>query len=167
MILITNIQLDLDNVYSWCVENAIMMNVKKNKSMIFGTRYKLANTPQIQFHVNNRKLECVPSYKYLGTHLDSELTFVKQSNETIKSISYKLYFIEKIKRFLNTGTLLKLYEAYIQPYFDYNDIFLETTTAQQYDRLVKLQRRCLRRCLPENRKIGNDDIYNITGVNKL
>ena len=163
----TNIQSDLDNVYRWCKENAIMMNIKKTKSMAFGTKHKLANTPQSQFHVNDLQLECVPSYKYLGTHLDSELTFVKQSNETIKSISYKLYFIGKIKRFLNTDFLLKLYKAYIQPYFDYNDIFLETTTARQYDRLVKLQRRCLRRCLPENRKVGNDNIYNITGVNKL
>ena len=167
VVLRANIQTDLDNVSQWCMENAIMMNVKKTKSMTFGTRHKLTNTPQEQFSVNNRQLECVPFYKYLGTYLDSELNFVKQSNETIKSISYKLYFMGKIKRFLNTHTLIKLYKSYIQPYFDYNDIFLETTTARQYDRLEKLQRRCLRRCLPDDVKIGNNGIYNVTGVNKL
>ena len=120
------------------------MNVKKNKSMIFGTRQNIVELDQRSFHVNNRQLEIVPFYKYLGTHLDSELNFVKQSNETIKSISYKLYFLEKFKQFLSTNSLLKLYKSYIQPFFDYNDIFLETATCRQYDKLAKLQRRCLR-----------------------
>ena len=162
-----NLQSDLSNVFHWCNENAILMNVKKTKSMMFGTRQRLKDIPQAPFYVNGRQLECVPSYKYLGTHLDSELTFVKQSNETIKSISYKLYFLGKIKKFLNTDILLRLYKSYIQPYFDYNDIFLETTTARQYDRLERLQRRCLRRCLPENRKVERDDLYRITGINRL
>ena len=139
-ILRTNIQKDLTTVSSWCNENAIMMNVKKTKSMLFGTRYRLRETQMPEFHVDNRPIECVTSYKYLGTYLDSELTFVKQSNETIKSISYKLYYLGKIKRFLNTDIMLKLYKSYIQPYFDYNDIFLENTIALQYDKMVRLQR---------------------------
>ena len=57
--------------------------------------------------------------------------------------------------------------SHIQPYFDYNDIFLENTTAKQYDKLTRLQKRCLRRCLPDNQKIDRDEIYNITGINKL
>ena len=98
---------------------------------------------------------------------NSELNFVKQSNETIKSISYKLDFLGKIKRFLYTDILLQLYKSYIQPYFDCNDIFLETSTAQQYDRLERMQRRCLRRCLPENRKVDKNNIYTVTGINRL
>ena len=161
------IQQDLNNVQSWCIRNAIMMNVKKTKSMVFGTRQKVAEDNNVHFFVNNRPLEIVPLYKYLGTYVDSELNFVRQSNETIKSISYKLYFLDKIKIYLNTESLLRLYKAYIQPYFDYNDIFLENTTAKQYDKLTRLQKRCLRRCLPDNQKIDRDEIYNITGINKL
>ena len=166
-VLHTSLQNDLNAVFKWCNKNAIMMNVKKTQSMVFGTRQRLAELGQFNFSIDNRQLETVPSYKYLGTYLDSELNFVRQSNETIKSISYKLYFLGKIKSLLCTNTLIKLYKSYIQPYFDYNDIFLETTTARQYDRLVKLQRRCLRRCLPENIKVDNNEVYNITGINRL
>ena len=165
--LFTHLQSDLDSVASWCTKNAIMMNVKKTKSMIFGTRHRLNRIPQAVFNVRNRQLESVSCYKYLGTFLDSELNFIRQSNETIKSISFKLYFIGKIKRFLNTDTLIKLYKSYIQPYFDYNDIVLENTTARQYDRLERLQRRCLRRCLPENIRVDKNEIYSITGINRL
>ena len=48
------------------------------------------------------------------------------------------------------------------PYFDYNDIFLETTTVKQYDKLMRL-----RRCLPENLKVHRNDIYGLTGINRL
>ena len=111
------------------------MNVEKTKTMIFGTRHRLKEVSQTTFHVKNRSPECV--YKYLGTYLDSELIFVKQSNETIRSISYKLYYMGKM--LLNMKILLKLSKSCIQPCFDYIDIFLETTTVRQYDKLARLQ----------------------------
>ena len=166
-ILRSNIQTDLDNITPWCKNNAILMNVKKTKSMVFGTRQRLKEVPKPLFRVDDRILECVPSYKYLGTFLDSELNFIRQSNETIKSVSYKLYFLGKIKKILNTDILIRLYNSYIRPYFDYNDIFLETTNARQYDRLVRFQRRCLRGCLPGNLKLDRNEIYSVTGINKL
>ena len=135
-----NIQYDLNTVHTWCKNNAIMMNVKKNKTMLFGMRHRLADVDKLGLYANNRLLECVPFYEYLGTYLNSELNFTKQSND-------------KIKTYLNTSTLVKLYKSYIQPYFDYNDFFLESTTVRQYDKLVRLQGRCLRRCLRENQKV--------------
>ena len=95
-ILKANIQHDLDHVSTWCKLNDIMMNMKKTKTMMFGTRHKLSQLDLIQIHVHGRCLECVPSYKYLGTFVDSELNFIKQSNETIQSVSYKFYFLGKI-----------------------------------------------------------------------
>ena len=44
-----NMQSDLDSISSWCTNNAILMNVKKTKSMVFGTRYRLKQTPQPVF----------------------------------------------------------------------------------------------------------------------
>ena len=93
-VLKANIQHDLDNVSIWCKRNAIMMNVKKKETMVFGTKYKLLQLDHCQL----RPLECVPSYKYLGTYVDSELNFIRQSNETIRSVSYKYYFLGKIKK---------------------------------------------------------------------
>ena len=86
------------------VGNAVLMNVKKTKSMLFGTKYKVKEVDKPSFHVDQRPLECVLHYKYLGTYLDTELNFIRQSNETIKSISYKLYYLSKITKFLNTSS---------------------------------------------------------------
>ena len=143
------------------------MNVNKTKTWKFGRRQKLKNSDHLTLYVDDRLVECVPSYKYLGTYLDSDLNFIRQSNETIKFISYKLFYLGKIKCFLNTEILLRLYRAYIQLYFDYNDIFLDVTTVRQYDKLIRLQRRRLRRCLPENVKVDRNEVYSRTGINRL
>ena len=112
-ILKTNIQHDLDHVSTWCKLNDIILNMKKTKTMMFGTRHKLSQLDPLQIHVNGRRLECVPSYKYLGTFVDSELNFIKQSNKTIKPVSYKFYFLGR--------NVTETRKSYIQPYFDYND----------------------------------------------
>ena len=129
-------QRDLDNTQKWCTQNAILMNVKKTKSMSFGTRQRLRDEAPPVFSIDGRLLESVPHYKYLGTFVDSELNFTRQAIETTKLVSYKLYFLSKIKRYLNTDSLIRLYKAYIQPYFDYNDIFLENCHYRPYDKLA-------------------------------
>ena len=93
--------------------------------MVFGTRYQLKHQARISFTIEGKELELVPHYKYLGTYVDSELNFTRQSNKTIKLVSYKLYFLTKIKKYLNTLLLIQLCKAYIQPFFNYNNIFLE------------------------------------------
>ena len=37
--------------------------------------------------------------------------------------------------------------------------FLETITARQFEKLIKLQGRCLQRCLPENMRVDKNEIY--------
>ena len=57
--------------------------------------------------------------------------------------------------------------SHIQPYYDYSDHFLETTTVGEYDKSVKLQRSCLRRYLLEIIKVDKNEIYNVTGIYRL
>ena len=59
------------------------MNIKKTKYMKFGTRQKLETVDAPNQQLHNVRIEHVDHYKYLGTFLDSKLTFVKQANETI------------------------------------------------------------------------------------
>ena len=112
-------------------------------------------------------LEIVPHYKYLGTFVDTHLTSTKQAAETCKSVSFKSYCLSKIKKYLDTDSMIKLYKAYIQPYFDNNDIFNSTSTSYYQNKLIKLQQRCLRNCLLATRKYEKLELHILTGVNSL
>ena len=126
---VSDLQADLTNLNNWCKMNEICINISKSKSMVFGTRYQVKHCDPPNVTLGNIGLEIVPHYKYLGTFVDSYLTFTKQAAETCKSVSFKAYFLSKIKKYLNSETMIKLYKAYIQPYFDYNDIFNSTSTS--------------------------------------
>ena len=41
------------------------------------------------------------------------------------------------------------------------------TIGRQNDKLVRLQRHCLRRCLPENVKVDRNEIYQTVAVDRL
>ena len=63
--------------------------------------------------------------------------------------------------------MIKLYKAYVQPYFDYDDIFNSTSTSYYQSKLIKLQQRSLRNFLPATRKYEKQEFHILTGVNSL
>ena len=117
------------------------MNIKKTKYIKFGTKYRIENFIKQSIILNGNPLDEVTNYKYLGTFLDSELNFVRQANETIKIVNHKLYCITKIKPYISSSMMLQLYKSYIQPLFDYNDIFLENTHVRLKTKLINLRSR--------------------------
>ena len=71
------INLDLEKISKWCLDNKLSLNTKKTKAMNFSTK-ALDNTwikPTLT--INNDIVEFAPTYKYLGMTLDSKLTFKK------------------------------------------------------------------------------------------
>ena len=58
----TNHQNDLTCVQTWCTKNAILMNVKKTKSMVFGMHHHIKNLPPPNFLIDGNVLELVPHY---------------------------------------------------------------------------------------------------------
>ena len=122
-----HIKYDLERLQEWCLQNAITMSVKKTKFMKFGTRQKLETIDIPNISINNTPLDHVENYKYLGTFLDSKLNFERQANETIKIVNHKLYCISRIKPYISSETMILMYKAYIQPIFDYNDLYLDNT----------------------------------------
>ena len=85
----------------------------------------------MDFHVRQTLLsisvEKADSYTYLGTLLYSNLNFTCQANETIKLVNFRLHCLSRIKSHVSSEVMITLYKSYIQPYFDYNDVFLKNT----------------------------------------
>ena len=69
--MIRNVQLDLDNVNSWCQRNRLKLSESKSKVLLFGSLEKLKNVDYTQtVHIGGTYLEFVDRYKYLGVNLD-------------------------------------------------------------------------------------------------
>ena len=128
---------------------------------------KIDKVPKLTINFKGKNIEQVNTYKYLGIHLDSSLSFKEQINEVSKLVSHKAYCLAKIKRFVGTRIACQLYKTYVQPYFDCSDIFYVTANQHSISKLKSLQKRCLRSCIPNNIVIDSEQLFTITGVNRL
>ena len=75
---------ELDKVYQWLIQNRLSLNVKKSKYMIFN-KTKTKILPNIALTINNKPIERVTQFKFLGYHLDQILKLQKKA---IRIINY-------------------------------------------------------------------------------
>ena len=74
------LNLALENVANYFIENRLSLNCTKSKVMCFGTSPMMAKMPDMNIVHNSMRLEVVHECKYLGVLLDSCLTFTSNTN---------------------------------------------------------------------------------------
>jgi hypothetical protein len=112
--------------------------------MLIGTYQSLAKMPEISIHINNEPLHKVTISKYLGMFIDSNLKWDDHINNMIPKISAKIGILRSLKKIIPTETLQQLYNAIVQPHFDYGDAVYNSAFQTSKTRLQKLQTRAAR-----------------------
>ncbi|CAH0703369.1 unnamed protein product [Spodoptera exigua] len=117
---------------------------EKSKVCIFKNGYK---KDIIDIRINNRSLQVVDSYKYLGLWLDRSLRWAKHINEIKEKLSK---FINAFKMLMGSGWgihpshLRRLYIAIIRSRIDYASFLYDNSCQTHLNKLIKIQNQCLR-----------------------
>ncbi len=98
----------------------------------------------MRIHINNEPLNQVTVSKYLGMKIDSNLKWDDHINAIMPKISSKIGILRSLRKIVLTETLKLLYNAIVQPHFDYSDIIYDSASKTNKDRLQKLQTRACR-----------------------
>ena len=146
---------DLNVLMIWFCVNKLTINVDKTKVMLFATKNMLRRAQFLDISVDDKTLQYVRQFNYLGVKLDSRLTFEMHASESIRLMSHKIYLLMKIRGYVDKKQALTIYKSKVMPYFDYGDIFLIGTHVKTRDMLQKLQNRALRLAL------GRDSQHNV------
>ena len=72
--------------------------------MVYGSQQKVKRAKDVEIKVKYRKLQIVPSLKYLGMSLDSTLNY----NHHIASVIHRLTLLGKMKRYLRDDTAIEI-----------------------------------------------------------
>ncbi len=89
-----NIQLAVEGVEKWAIENDMQINTNKTKHMVINQQKQHVS---IQPTRNNQTLEQVTNYKYLGAIINEELDSDEQWNSTSKKTNCHIYLIKTLK----------------------------------------------------------------------
>ena len=165
--LVKCMQTALYRLQTWCNSNKLTLNPSKTKMMIFGTRPALKKVGNISLVMGGRKIQKVPTFKYLGFTLDSSLSFSSHITDVIKKVIHKRLLLSKIRPFLTEGVALSIYKMMILPYFDYCDIVYQGACVRELDKLQRLQNKCLKTCLNLHRLVDTDLVHSRAKCSQL
>lgn len=109
------LQSDLNAISSWCNTWRMELNISKCKSM----RVSRRNNTLPAYHINNTPLDCVSSYKYLGVHVSSDLTWKTHIAHVISNTNRSLGYLRRNFSRAPQSLKLMLYKTLIRPKLEY------------------------------------------------
>ena len=155
----TQLNFELDNIYRWLVANRLTLNVSKTEYMIIGSRHnlgKIKKDPTIK--IGSETVNRVHTSKSLGVIIDDKLKWENQIDSISKKVSRGIGAIKLIKPYLPKKCLTQVYNALVQPYFDYCSLVWQNCKLELQSKLQKLQNRAARIITGDNWEICSKDV---------
>ena len=132
----------MDRISSWCIRNALILDLKKGKTeeILFGTSKILSMQSDSFSHEN---IHFATSYKHLGIEFDQTLNLNSYFNTIYKKSKSRLKILCRIRTHLDNQSAKLLYQSMLVPLFTYCGILQLNYCASQKMRLEALHRRAL------------------------
>ena len=146
---ITNIEVklnkDLENIHQWLLANKLTLHMDKTEYMIAGSRQrinKIENDPDIR--LGNDNIKRVKETKTSGIIIDDHLKWNTHIDNVVAKVSRAIGLIRHMKMFVPQATLISVYNAIVQPHFDYCSLVWDIGNAYSLEKLQKMQNRAAR-----------------------
>ena len=140
---------ELHKVYEWLTANKLTLNIKKSNFIIFHPYQK-----KIDYQVNLRifdndsktflPLEQKSYVKYLGVLIDSNLSWKYHTGHITSKISKTVGIIARLRYYVPTSVLLRIYQSLIFPYLSYAIVVWGHAAQTYINQILVLQKRALR-----------------------
>ena len=129
---------DLHKVSLWTYKWKMSFNPdppKQSQEVIFSRKINKVHHPPLLF--NNSTIQQISSQKYLGIHLDEELTFKHHINEKINKAYKGIVIIRKLNNILPRSALLTIYRSFIRPHLDYGDVIYDQPENESFSSKIE------------------------------
>ena len=133
---------DLNNIFNWISANNLTLNLKKSQLLIIAPNLKFSNDV-----LNTQSPACeiktIFKAKYLGILFDNRLNFFAHIKILEVKIVRSVGILNKLKYFLPSSALLKLYYALIHSHFNYGLAVWESIYPTYLNKLKLLQNKAI------------------------
>lgn len=136
------LQLALDQLSLWCVNNRLALNVSKCNVMSFSLKHCAV---EYDYTLDGQVLQRPNIFCDLGVTFDRTLSFTAHISNVITSCFRSLGFIIRNSHdFVNTGTIKLLYFAYVRSRAEYASVIWSPYYNVHINNLERIQRRFLK-----------------------
>ncbi len=135
--------------------------------MIFRSKRKYNENDKLRISLNRNEIEQVDTFKYLGIHLDSFLTFDCHIDALSSKVKQRTRLLWKMRSFIPQELALELYGSLIEPLFIYCCHLYDGCSRYNRNRLQVLQNNALRAVMMVNSRFSATDLHNTLSVDWL
>ena len=162
------LNLDLENVHNWLRANKLTLNMTKTEFMLIGSRQRLSTlTDSPTITVNDNQVSQVTTAKSLGVTIDNKLDCSSHIDKLTKKVASGIGAIKRIRHLVPQATLHLIYQALIQPHFDYCNIVWGNCGITLLNRIQKLQNRAARVLTYSNYDANAGHLFEFLGWKNL
>ena len=160
--LVSEVNLELENIKNWMFTNRLSLNSDKTYSVIFSNcDYNTVINPII---FNNRFVEIETNGKFLGVILDNKLTFKYHISFLCNKISKTVGILYKVKDYVPQHIMIQLYYSFVYPYIHYCNIVWSNTYHTHLTPLVTLQKKLIRIITNSDYLEHSNPLFKQTGI---
>ena len=141
----TKLNNDLENIHQWLLANKLTLNKDKTEYMIAGPGQrisKIEGDPEVK--LGNCNIKRVKETKTLGVIIDDQLKWNAHIDNVVTKVSKAIGMIRRMKIFVSQSTLISVYNAIVQPHFDYCSLVWDIGNVYSLEKLQKMQNRAAR-----------------------
>ena len=138
---------DLERVSNWVRENKLALNVTKTKSIVFGSRYMLADDPQLHLSMSGTPIEQVKKTKLLGVLLDSQLSWSGHIDCIITKMGRGLAMVRKCSTYLTPSVMGQVIQSLVFCHLYYCPVIWSAANISDLNKLQLVQNRAARLAL--------------------
>ena len=146
-LLVSETNQELCKIQNWISANKLSLNISKTNYIFFS---KKANSLPDPISLNGCVIERKHSTKYLGVLINENLTWHDHILSIEKKLSCALGIICKARYKLTALASLLLYDSMFASNLNYCNLIWATTYDSLLARILNLQKRLLKFCIPKN-----------------
>ena len=125
----------------WCESSFLKINALKTKELIIDFRKN--SPPHSPVFIHGQAVDTVQQYKYLGTIIDSNLTFEANTDAICAKAHQRMYFYRKLRSFNVDTTFMKMfYSCFIESVLTFSFICWFGSLTVDRCRLSNIVRMC-------------------------
>ena len=129
----TNLNHDLKNLTQWLRANMLSLNVDKTRLLIFKSKYNKNQYEDIIIKLLGKQLDPSTSVKYLGIHIDHNLSWDCHIKEMNAKLSRTNGILSKLRHYVpKKNTMLSVYYALFYSHMTYGSIVWSLTTQKTW-----------------------------------
>jgi len=135
---------ELSSIGKWVLDNKMVLNLAKTKSIIFGSNHSLRVEPELRLCIDGTSIKQVKVTKLLGVTLDDKLSWSKHIDTIVNKMDKALAAVRRCRNHLTPDLRILVVSSLVLSQLDYCQIVWANATKKDLNRLQLVQNKAAR-----------------------